>query len=318
VKRLLAVGFITFLAVVAGGYLAWVTWRDPLAALPPPEMAPAFAGSSTELSGGRRFEHVRIDTAGLGQIRIVVSLPDPLPNRKLPLVVVLGGLATGERNIRHVTAVGDNAVIGYDWPIPTRVPAGLELLRFVPTLRDRALAIPGQVVTAIRWAQDQPWSDPSRVSLLGFSLGTLVAPSVQRLAAQHGHPIDWTVLAYGGAPIRDLVEAHPRVRPRWLAPALGHLAEFALWPADPSAHLPHLAGRFLVLEGRDDPLIPAQAAARLRELTPQPKHVVVFDGGHMGVGPGQERLLEDIIAESRAWLVGEGAVNPPVISRGTE
>jgi pimeloyl-ACP methyl ester carboxylesterase len=66
-----------------------------------------------------------------------------------------------------------------------------------------------------------------------------------------------------------------------------------------------------VLEGRDDQLIPAPAAARLRELTPRPKRIVAFDGGHMGIGAAQDRLLDAIIAESRAWLIGEGAVNLP-------
>jgi hypothetical protein len=56
-------------------------------------------------------------------------------------------------------------------------------------------------------------------------------------------------------------------------PVETHLAEVLLWPVEPSAHLPHLAGRFLVLEGRDYQLIAAPAAARLRELTPAPKRV---------------------------------------------
>jgi pimeloyl-ACP methyl ester carboxylesterase len=202
-------------------------------------------------------------------------------------------------------------VIGYDWPIPTDMPTGLALLRLVPALHDRVLAIPGQVATAILWAQEQDWGDPSRVSLLGFSLGALAAPAAQRLAAEHGGSIGWTVLAYGGAPIGALVAAHPDLRPRWLAPALGRFTDLALWPVEPSAHLPHLAGRFLVLEGRQDQFIPAPAAARLRELAPPPKRVVALDGGHMGIGPDKQRLLEAIIAESRAWLIDEGAVNPP-------
>jgi len=283
---------------------------DPLTALPPPDMKPAFAGSSSELRGGRRLEHVRLDAQGLGQIGIIVSLPEPLPDRKLPLVVVLGGLATGEHNIRHITAIGENAVIGYDWPIKTYMPTGLALLRFVLEAHDCVLAIPGQVATVIRWAQGQDWADPSRVSLLGFSLGALAVPAAQHLAAQHDALIGWTVLAYGGAPIGALVEAHPGLHPRWLALVLGRLADLALWPVEPSAHLTHLVGHFLVLEGRSDQFVPAPAAARMRELTPQPKRIVAFESGHMGVGPDQKRLLEDIMAESRTWLIGEGAVNP--------
>jgi pimeloyl-ACP methyl ester carboxylesterase len=308
-KRLL-VGALSLFLVLVLGYAAWSTWRDPLAGLPSPDGAPTLAALSVELHGGRRLEHVRLDARGLGQINIVVSLPDPLPNRKLPVVVVLGGLATGARGVHHIPVIGDNVVIGYDWPIPARLQKGLALLRHAPTLHDRVLSIPGQVATVIRWAQAQEWSDASRVSLLGFSLGALAVPAAQRLAAQHGALIGWTVLAYGGAPLGALVEVHPKVRSRWLASALGHLADLVLWPVEPSAHLPHLTGHFLVLEGRDDPLIPAHAAACLREHTPSPKRVIALDGGHMGIGPDQERLLNLIIAESRAWLIDEGAVNP--------
>ncbi|HEX2114962.1 MAG TPA: hypothetical protein VHM01_11205 [Alphaproteobacteria bacterium] len=314
-KRLLVAGLSLFLVLVLG-YAAWSTWRDPLAALPPPDTVPALAESSSELRGGRRLEHVRLDARGLGRIRIVVSLPEPPPNRKLPVVVVLGGLATGERSVHHIPDIGENVVIGYEWPIPARMPKGIGLLRHLPMLHDRVLSIPGQVATVIRWAQEQEWGDRSRISLLGFSLGALAVPAAQRLAARDGIRIGWTVLAYGGAPLGALVEAQPKVRAHWFASALGHLADLVLWPVEPSAHLPHLTGRFLVLEGRDDAWIPAHAAARLRELTPVPKQVVAFDGGHMGIGPAQEALLAAIIAESRAWLIRNGAVS--ALSAGPE
>jgi hypothetical protein len=60
------------------------------------------------------------------RIGLAISLPDPLPKRRLPIVMVLGGLATGERNIRHVPGGGDNAIVGYDWPIPAPLPRGWE------------------------------------------------------------------------------------------------------------------------------------------------------------------------------------------------
>jgi len=308
-KRVL-VGALSLSLVLVVGYAAWSAWRDPLAGLPTPDVTPTLAALSVELNDGRRLEHVRLDARGLGQIRIIISLPDPQPNRKLPVVVVLGGLATGARSVHQIPAIGDNVVIGYDWPLPARLPKGLALLRHAPTLHDRVLSIPGQVATILRWVQQQEWADRSRVSLLGFSLGALAVPAAQRLAAQHGVSVGWTVLAYGGAPLGALVAAHPSVRARWFASALGGLADLVLWPAEPSAHLPYLTGRFLVLEGRGDLLIPAPAAACLRERTPSPKRVVALDGGHMGIGPAQERLLNLIIAESRAWLTDEGAVNP--------
>jgi hypothetical protein len=71
---------------------------------------------------GRRLQHVVLDAPGVGRIGLAISLPDPLPKRPLSIVMVVGGLATGERNIRHIPGGGDNAIVGYDWPIPTRRP----------------------------------------------------------------------------------------------------------------------------------------------------------------------------------------------------
>ena len=92
---------------------------------------------------------------------------------------------------------------------------------------------------------------------------------------------------------------------------IGGLAGLLLRAIEPAEHLPHLAGTFLVIAGRDDRLVPPGPARRLRDLTPQPKTIVLLEGVHMGIGPGQEALLTKIVAISRAWLAAEGAINGP-------
>jgi hypothetical protein len=124
------------------------------------------------------------------------------------------------------------------------------------------------------------------------------------------------VLAYGGAPLGALLADHRAIRPDWLRPIVGALATVLLRPVDPVEHLPHLAGRFLLLGGRADRLIPHAAADRMRALTPDPKTVVLFTGDHLGVGLGQRALLERIIRTSTEWLIETGAVTPPTRSQG--
>jgi hypothetical protein len=121
--------------------------------------------------------------------------------------------------------------------------------------------------------------------------------------------VGWTVLAYGGAPLGELVAANPFLKPDWARPLLRVATDIVLRPGEPSLHLPHLEGRFLVLEGREDAFVPPPAAARYSSLTPQPKTVVTFEGGHMGVGPGQLELLQKIIRTSRGWLLDEKAID---------
>ncbi|MDB5405185.1 MAG: hypothetical protein JWL84_97, partial [Rhodospirillales bacterium] len=236
----------------AVAFVSWLGLRDPLAALPRATENPVATGFAAEPRDGRSLQHVVLDAPGVGRIGLAISLPDPLPKRSLPIVVVVGGLATGERNIRQVHGVGDNAIVGYDWPIQTRLLWGWDFIREAPDLYDRALCVPGQIAAALDWLAGQGWADAQRISLLGYSLGALAVPAAQRLAEFRGRVIGWTVLAYGGAPVGALLAANPYLKPRWAAPILSRVADLVFRPVEPGEHLPHLRGRFLLVGGRDD------------------------------------------------------------------
>ena len=69
---------------------------------------------------------------------------------------------------------------------------------------------PGQITAAIEWIATQRWAEIERISLLGFSVGAIVAPAVQHLLERRGTiNIGWTVLAYGGADIGKIVNYNP-------------------------------------------------------------------------------------------------------------
>ena len=84
-----------------------------------------------------------------------MSLPDPQPQKRLPLVVILGGLGTGENSLRSVDSAGENAVIGYDWPLPSTIPKGIGAIPELPSLRRSALSVPGQVTAMLHWLATQ-------------------------------------------------------------------------------------------------------------------------------------------------------------------
>jgi pimeloyl-ACP methyl ester carboxylesterase len=298
-------------AAGAGGFVSWLGFRDPLGALSRATEDPVVIAFTAEPRDGRTLQHVVLDAPGVGRIGLAISLPDPLPKRPLPIVTVLGGLATGESNIRHIPSGGDNVIVGYDWPIPARLPQGWDFVREAPDLYDRALRVPGQIAAALDWLASQDWADPERISLLGFSLGALAVPAAQRLAELRGRAIGWTALAYGGSPVGALLAANPYLRPRWTAPILSRVADLVLRPVEPGEHLSHLRGRFLLVGGRDDAFVPEAAARRMRDLAPEPKTIVLLKGGHMGVGADRQALLAEIIAVTTRWLVNEKAVNPP-------
>jgi dienelactone hydrolase len=300
-------GIALLLGIVMGVSLRPAS-DDPLASLPRGKTAVLIERRS-EARGGRLFQHVTLSDARLGPVDFTISLPDPLPSSKLPLVVVLGGLGTGANNIRFVDDAGDNAIIGYDWPLPAAMPKGLRALTEIPSLRRRALSVPGQIGVMLRWLATQPWSDPGRISVLGFSLGAIATPAAERVAQQDGVDVRWTVLAYGGVGLDALVEGDRRIRPAWIRPLFGAGAALLLWPLEPAAHLPHLPGHFLIIGAARDTIVEPRASARLEELTPEPKTIIHTAGDHVGTGPDRQALLEEAMAATRRWLAAKGAVN---------
>jgi hypothetical protein len=313
---LVLLGAALAVALAAPAIVARLRREDPLAALPREQPGAAIVERDVHVErwNGRALVHVTLDGAAVGRVRFVVSLPDPLPHAPLPIVVVLGGLRGGSNAIRELSeAAGDpgpNAIAGFDWPLPAREPVLGDLLH-LRALRRAALSVPGQLDALLRWACRQPWADPERVSLLGFSLGGFVVPAAQRLVQERGGDVRWSVLAYAGAPIGAVIAGHPSLEPRWLARALGWAADMLLRPVEPSLHLAHLRGRFLYMGGRVDRLVAPAAAERLRELVPEPRSVILVEGNHMGVGAEKQRLLREVIARTRSWLVDEGAIEPP-------
>lgn len=302
---------IAFILIVGAGSAAglWLDRRDALSSLPRPQHGLEIERTSLAYRDRRRVEHIVFTTAALGEIGVVVSLPDPLPDRKLPLLIVLGGLGTGEDNIRVIADAGDNVIVGYDWPIAPRFDGFGGLSHALRHYQD-VMAIPAQVTSAIDFLASQPWADDKRISLLGYSLGALAAPAIQDVAEHDGRNIGWTILAYGGAPFGELVAANPHVKPGWARPILASVVDVLLHPLQPTEHLAHLSGQFLILEGHGDTLIPESARARLREAAPEPKTIMDFEGDHMGVGSEKTALLQRIIAASTTWLIEKGAVNP--------
>ena len=306
----LASGFL--LIVVAlwlafdGGFASW-DGGDALVSLPRAS-GPVEVARHTEARGGRSLEHVTLSDERLGNIGFVVSLPDPLPPGRLPVVVVLGGLGSGEANIRFIEEAGDNAIVGYDWPLPSALPKGLEAVSAIPSLRRQALAVPGQVSAMLRWIATQSWSDAGRISLLGFSLGAIAAPAAEHVAELEGVEIRCTVLGYGGVGLYRLVDGDQRLRPGWARPLVAAAVALLLHPIEPAAHLPHLTGHFLILGASQDTIVDSRSSAMLEELTPEPKTIIHIAGDHIGTGD-RRRLLAEAMAATQQWLISEQAVN---------
>jgi hypothetical protein len=258
----------------------------------------------TEQEAGRKIQHVTLADPRLGEIGFAVSLPATQAEGKLPVVFVLGALGSGQHSVGLIPSPGAAAIVGYDWPqLPRRF--GLpEIL----SMRAHALAIPSRMAAISRWTLAQPWADPQRVTLIGFSLGAIAAPAAEQLMQAQGTDIRWTVLADGGAPISAIVAGDQQIKPHWLRSAAAFTAESLFRSVDPALHVSHLTGHFLLISSADDTTIPRAASERLEELAPQPKQMIQLPGGHVGTSGAKLELLDAAIVATRRWLTSEGAI----------
>lgn len=265
-----------------------------------------YAGAGCHES--RLCRDVVLDPAAERPVRMAVSLPKDAGVERLPAVILVGGLRTGREALRHVPDLGRNVVVTYEYPLGRDPWRRGFLPARVVAARSAALAVPRQLAAVVRWTRAQPWADPDRVSLVGVSLGALVLPAAQRAAAAQGERLGPSILAYGGTDLGDILRAALADDRPWLSRAAAWLAGVGLRALEPAAHLPHLRGEFLLINGRDDPRIPATSVVGLHRLTPEPKEIRFLSAGHFDAD--DQALLEDVLALCRSWLVERGALNP--------
>lgn len=308
------------LAVAAGGWLAVQFLRDPVSALDRSsgELRVAADSAHTTVTAAgerRRYRDLALVDAGGDTVRITMSRPAAPDARALPLAFILGGLRTGREALDFVPRHGPNLLVAYEYPGAGGARRGIDGPGDVLAARSAVLDVPAQVVAALAWLRRDAAVDAGRTSLLGYSLGALSAPAVQRLAAERGTPFGAVVLAYGGTDLARLMAANLDLEPPPLREAASWLAAAALRPMEPALHLPHLSGDILVLQATGDERIPEASLRRYAELVPEPKEVVWLEGGHMG--PGREEINERVVRRSQEWLVRRGHVDPASAPAGT-
>jgi pimeloyl-ACP methyl ester carboxylesterase len=254
----------------------------------------------------RLFREMLLDGGLAGHVQFTVSLPKASKGKRLPTLVMLGGVEIGQASLGYIPTHGHNALVAYQYPGSREPWYEGSLVRKLPAFHRAVLEVPAQVDVLLAWVVAQPWCEKAQVSLLGYSFGAIFLPSVQRLAKAHGRPLGPTVLAYGGADIPELLMANLELRPRWLRRFLAEGLAAWVRPVEPALHLPHLQGEFLFINGKRDLQIPAACALKMQTLAPEPKSVVWLEAGHMN--PDNPALLLEIIRISRTWMIQRKAM----------
>jgi hypothetical protein len=154
----------------------------------------------------------------------------------------------------------------------------------------------------------QPWADRQRMSLLGYSLGAMFVPVTQEKARANEIGIKTSILAFGGADLGRIIATVFHVETPALREIVALLAAALLHPVEPRYFLGRMTGEVLVVNAREDEMIPRESAALMTLLTPEPKWIVTVEGEH--IDPRDPATLRRVVDVTKAWLIERGAANP--------
>lgn len=217
-------------------------------------------------------------------------------------VVMLGGLAAGDRAALLLPDGLESHVLAVDWPWreTRRMPWGKAALRLGP-IRHALLRTPAVLALGVEAAARSSEADPERIALAGVSLGVPPAVAALRLTRRPAA----VVLLHGAAGLREMLH-HALVRegvPGFLAAPLSVLGSVWLRPLEPALHATAIDGRrALVVNAEADPLLPRPGIERLHRLFPaadvrwrQPLHGAA----------NRQAAIAAIANEVQVWLDSE-------------
>jgi dienelactone hydrolase len=227
-------------------------------------------------------------------------------SEKLPLVIVLGGHRTGRDAVDVLGHPGRMAVaaLGYPYHGPERVRGWRQVLRSIPAIQQGLLDTPPAVSLALDWLIAQPWVDPSRVELMGVSLGV---PFVAVAGAKDDR-FKRVWLVHGALNNRDWLANrlesrihHPAVRDMAAGVLLGmaHGASFNTgeWVA-------RISPRPVIIVGaRDDEQMTRESVEELYAAARTPKELQWSEGGH--VRPHRTDIVRQLLAMVRERILTE-------------
>jgi hypothetical protein len=222
-------------------------------------------------------------------------------------VVMMGGLGTGDRAALLLPAGLPVNALAVDWP--WRGPRRLGPLQFalrLPAIREAVLRSPAVLARGVEACARTRGTDPSRLVLLGASLGVPPALAALRI----GRPPAALVLLDGGTDLGLLIriglEREGVARP--LAGPLAALAARLIRPLEPALNAAAARGLpVLLVNGDRDLFLPRRSIDRLWAALP---HATRRWRSGPHVRPDRPETLAALSREALAWLEGAVPGNP--------
>ena len=249
---------------------------------------------------------VRLESSTGLKVDMRVLRPEVDVTEKLPLVLVLGGQATGKDAIDLVGAADGIAFAAIDYPYDGSedLDGFWKSIAAIPDVQRAFLDSPPAVSLAVTWLLKQDWVDPERVELAGVSLGVPFATAAGALDERFGRV--W--MLHGGGDNVSWVSHNAR---RHIDnDVLRHLtARTVLFIVHGRSFIterwiPEVAPRpVIIVAAKNDDYVPPEAQEPLIEASRQ-EHVELIwtEGRHIGPNRGDE--LQQLLIIVRDRILG--------------
>ena len=241
---------------------------------------------------GHRLEAVSVISSS--GVTVPMLVKRPLDGAPAPLVLILGGHATGRDAARLIPDTRGRVVVALSYPYtgPHRMK-GLEILKWAPDIRQALHDTPPAIQLALDWLLQQPWVNAREVHGVGASLGTPFMTVAAALDPRITHV--WSV--HGAGRTRDLLAHNARESmPALFAPLAGTLADVIVGGPHltPEKWVQRVAPRpYTMLNATEDERLPRPAIEALYAAAGQPKEIVWFPGKH--VQPNRPEIVRALV-----------------------
>ncbi len=222
------------------------------------------------------------------------------PGRRYPVVIVMGGKATGKHAIDYAVDIRNAIIAAPDYPYTPRDSYTLsEFLGDVPEMRRAALGMVPSVMLLTDYLWKRQDVDTTRLIFLGYSFG---APFVCCIVT-HDRRAAAAAMVFGGGDLYGMIRHNVR---RYRGPVVsefvGLVGTILLRPLEPMRYVGRVSPIPLVMiNGSEDRQIPPKYAKMLFDEARQPKSMVWLEAKH--VNPKNVELTGLIVATLKAELV---------------
>lgn len=228
--------------------------------------------------------------------------------RRYPVIVLLGGKATGKYAVDYAIGIEDVIIIAPDYPYnPKEHYSVPEFIGDVPAIRTALLDMVPSVMLLTDYLFTRTDVDTTRIVLLGYSFG---APFVPPIIA-HDRRASVAALVYGGGDLYSLLRHNVgRFEGRIVSECVAGLGTILLHPLEPLRYIGTVSPiPLIMINGTEDEQIPRANTEQLYRAAGEPKKIIWLDSRH--VHPRDEALTRRIIQALEDELTALGILAPP-------